>query len=178
VGLNPWGQTRLTRLAFSVTRTRFGKSTFAEPIVSVAAHFHDAHLASASSSQPPMHKPKRAALNRIRERRIEQEIVVDAYNEEERAMSWYYYLEEKLEFPFKARCIAPRTISPLKKGEEVEVLAMAQEDDCMREMFVRIEFAGRKLGVPLAQLEPTGADKGTREAAQDWCYWVAMGYGF
>ncbi len=30
------------------------------------------------------------------------EIVVDAYNEEERAMAWCYYLTEQLTFPFEA----------------------------------------------------------------------------
>jgi hypothetical protein len=28
-------------------------------------------------------------------------IIVDAYNEEEQAMGWYYYLDGKLNFPFK-----------------------------------------------------------------------------
>ena len=55
---------------------------------------------------------------------------------------------------------------------------MAKEDDCMREPFVLIRFAGRKLGVPLAQLDPICADKVTREAAEDWRYWLAMGYAF
>ena len=36
----------------------------------------------------------------VRERRITMEAVVDAYNEEERAVGWYYYLEGKLNFPF------------------------------------------------------------------------------
>lgn len=85
-------------------------------------------------------------------------------------MGWHCYLEEKLAFPFKARCIAPRTISPLRKGEEVEVLVMAKEDDCMREMFVLIRYAGRKLGVPLAQLDPIKPDKAMREAVEDWRY--------
>lgn len=120
----------------------------------------------------------RPKSNRARERRIEQEIVVDAYTSDERAMSWFYYLEEKLGFPFKAKCIAARGISPLKKGEEVEVLGMAPEDDCMKEMFVRVRFAGRKLGVPLAQIEPIKPDKATREAMEDWGYWMAMGYEF
>jgi hypothetical protein len=35
-----------------------------------------------------------------REYRIEMEIVVDAYGEEERAMGWYCYLQDKLTFPF------------------------------------------------------------------------------
>jgi hypothetical protein len=35
----------------------------------------------------------------IRERRISMEAVVDAYNEQERAIGWYYYLEGRLDFP-------------------------------------------------------------------------------
>lgn len=125
-----------------------------------------------------MPKPKRPASNRLRELRIEQEIVVDAYTSDERALSWYYHLEEKLRFPFKAKGIAAWGISPLKKGEEVEVLGMAPGDDCMREMFVLVRFAGRKLGVPLVQLDPVKPDKATREAVEDWRYWMAMGYEF
>ncbi len=116
--------------------------------------------------------------NPAREHRIDCEIVVDAYTPDERAMGWYYYLEEKLAFPFAARCTAARSVSPLKKGEKVEVLAMAKEEDCMREPFVLIRFGGRQLGVPLAQLEPVGADAATREAASDWRYWSSMRYEF
>jgi hypothetical protein len=65
-----------------------------------------------------------ARINRARERRINHEIVVDAYTPEERALGWYYYLEEKLSFPFTARCIAVRSVSPLKKSEKAEVVAM------------------------------------------------------
>ena len=116
--------------------------------------------------------------NPAREHRITYEIVVDAYTPDERAMGWHCHLDDKLRFPFKAKCVAAREISPLKKGEEVEVLGMAPEDDCMREMFVLVRFAGRKLGVTLAQLVPIGADAQTREAAADWRYWFAMGYEF
>ena len=48
--------------------------------------------------------------NNARERRIEMEVVVDAYNSEERAMGWYCYLEEKLKFPFQARCKSKRAV--------------------------------------------------------------------
>ena len=105
-----------------------------------------------------MPKPK---LNRAREKRITDEIVVDACNGTERAMGWYCYLEDKLEFLFKARCVVPRTISPLHKGEEVEVIAMAHADDCMREMFVRIEFAGRKSACCASAFSPRSACSGS-----------------
>ncbi len=122
--------------------------------------------------------PKRQRRNRACERRIEQEIVVDAYTSDERAIGWHCYLDDKLRFPFKAKCIAVRGISPLEKGEEVAVLKMAPEDDCMKEMFVLVGFTGRELGVPLIQLDPVKPDKATREAMQDWRYWVAMGHVF
>ena len=113
-----------------------------------------------------------------REYRIDMEIIVDAYNEEERAMGWYYYLEDQLCFPFRARCIAEKRISPLKMGEEVQVLGMAPEDDCMHEMFVELRWSERTFGVPLSQLEAIDADSETQEAIEDWHYWVARGYQF
>ena len=52
------------------------------------------------------------------------EIIVDANGPEEQAMGWFYYLEDRLRFPFRARCIAERMISPLRKGEDTEVVGM------------------------------------------------------
>ena len=50
-----------------------------------------------------------------------EEIIVDAYGPEEQAMGWYYYLEDKIRFPFHAKCIASVPTSPLRKGESVEI---------------------------------------------------------
>jgi len=113
-----------------------------------------------------------------REYRIAMEAIVDAYGPEEQAMGWYYYLDDKIQFPFEARCIATRPISPLKVGERVRVIQMAPEDECMREMFVEIEWQKRTFGVPLAQLQPLELDEDTQEAIADWHYWVARGYEF
>jgi hypothetical protein len=50
-------------------------------------------------------------IDEAREKRIDDEIIVDCYDETERAMGWYCYLEDRLEFPFRAQCIAARSIS-------------------------------------------------------------------
>ena len=113
-----------------------------------------------------------------REHRITMEAVVDAYDEIERAMGWYYYLEGKLSFPFTARCIDTRAISPLRKGQKVEVVDMAPEEECEHEMFVTIEWEEEELAVPLSQIKPIDVDEETREAIEDWHYWVKMGYEF
>jgi hypothetical protein len=68
---------------------------------------------------------KRSSRDQEREQRITMEIVVDAYTPEEQAMGWYYSLEDRLHFPFAARCIAQRSISPLRVGDQVEVVGMA-----------------------------------------------------
>jgi hypothetical protein len=113
-----------------------------------------------------------------REDRITMEIVVDAYNSDERAMGWYCYLEDALAFPFGACCIAKRPISPLKPNDRVEVIGMAPSEECLREMFVTIRRKGDELAVPLSQLEPTSSDARTRQAVGDWHYWVEQRYEF
>lgn len=116
--------------------------------------------------------------NKPRERRIEMEVVVDAYNAEERAMGWYCYLEERLKFPFKARCASTREISPLRVGEVVEVVGMAHDKECKSEMFVRVQWRGRRLAVPLSQLKPLARETQTKAVVADWHYWFGRGYEF
>lgn len=120
-------------------------------------------------------KPKR---DRLREERIHNEVIVDAYGPEEQALGWYYFLEDKLRFPFPARCISAKVVSPLRKGETVEVLRMAPEDACAGDMLVLIRWQGRNVAVPLSQLVAIDADESTIEAIGDWHYWLAQGYCF
>jgi hypothetical protein len=87
----------------------------------------------------------------VREDRIENEAIVDA-SPEEQAMGWYYYLENKICFPFPAKCIATKAVSPLRKGEAAEMI------------------------VPLSQLVAIDPDESTAEAIGDWHYWIAQGY--
>ena len=119
-----------------------------------------------------MKRPKR---DPAREDRIENEAIVDA-RPEEQAMSWYYYLEGKITFPFQARCVAANAVSPLRQGEAVEILGMAVEHACEHDMLVQIRWQGRKMAVPLSQLEAIKPDHTTQEAIGDWHYWVARGY--
>jgi len=111
----------------------------------------------------------------IREVRIHEEAIVDA-RPEEQALGWYYYLEGKLRFPFHAKCTGPKAVSPLRRGESVEVLRMAPEDTCSHDMLVLVRWDGRKIAVPLSQPTPTDPDESTEEAIGDWHYWTSQGY--
>jgi len=122
-----------------------------------------------------MAKPKK---DPTREDRIRDEVIVDANGPEEQGMGWYYYLEDKLRFPFQAKCIVSKVVSPLRKGETVEVRRMAPEEACSSDMLVLICWQGRNMAVPLSQLVAIGAGESTTEAVGDWHYWVAQGYCF
>ena len=122
---------------------------------------------------------KKPTQNSDREERISMEIIVDAYGPEEQAMGWYYYLEDTLRFPFTAICNSKRAISPLLIKDEVYVIGMAPEEECEREMFVTIRWEKDGLAVPLSQLSPISeTDTETKQAVEDWHYWVQMGYQF
>ncbi len=120
------------------------------------------------------------AKSQEREDRIHMEIVVDANGPEEVAMSWYYYLDDVMKFPFTATCNAQRATSPLKEGDEIEVTALADADDCEHEIFVMTRWDVKsQLAVPLAQLKPaSGTDEATLQAIEDWHYWVQQGYEY
>jgi hypothetical protein len=116
-----------------------------------------------------MKRPKR---DPVREDRIHNEAIVDA-SPDEQAMSWYYYLESKISFPFQARCVATKDVSPLRSGETTEVVRMAAEDVCEHDMLVQIRWQGRKMAVPLSQLAAIDPDESTKEAIGDWHYWIS-----
>ena len=123
-----------------------------------------------------MPKPK---IDQAREERITNEIVVDCYDESERFNGWFCYLEDKLKFPFRARCITTNPLSPLKRGEEVEVIGLVNDGrPGPGEIFAQIRWQGRKMGVPLVQLKGVDVDAKTAEAIADWHYWCAQGYQF
>ncbi len=112
-----------------------------------------------------------------REERIQLHIIADAYGPEEQAISWYTYLEETLSFPFVARCVRERSISPLEVGDEVDIIGMAPEEECHHERFVLTRWGHhRSLAVPLSQLEGSVVDEPTGQAIEDWQYWVRSGY--
>ncbi len=122
---------------------------------------------------------KQTTENKAREERIANEATVDAYGSEEVLSGWICYLEDNLAFPFEAECIEERKISPLRKGEKITVLELLSDDISIDgDFFVLIEWSGRKMGVPLAQLKPLKVSKETKQAVEDWQYWKARGYEF
>jgi hypothetical protein len=93
-------------------------------------------------------------------------------------MGWYYYLDDKIRFPLRAKCIASKAVSPLRKGETVDVQRMAPEHACAADIFVIVRWQSRNFVVPLSQLIAIDSDDANVEAISDWHYWLSQGYTF
>src|SRR5664279_4154480 len=100
--------------------------------IPVCGSFSRIEAARRTSSMPKLKR------DQVREDRIHNEAIVDAYGPEEQALGWYYYLENKIHFPFQAKCIVAKPVSPLRKGETVQVRRMAPEDACTIDLLVQI----------------------------------------
>ena len=114
----------------------------------------------------------------VREKRILSEAVVDANSTDEQAMGWYYYLDNRISFPFNAKCIAVDKRTPLELGELITVVRMADEEYCGYEMYIEISWKDKILAIPLSQIKPLNADEDSSEAISDWYYWKNQGYTF
>lgn len=117
-------------------------------------------------------------INEEREKRIESEIIADAYGSEERASAWYNYLSGRIYFPFDAQVTRKSELSPLRKNEYICVLKLSDEEYCRSSIYVQVKWEDRKFSVPLEQLSPFDSDGETVKAVEDWQYWVDRNYQF
>jgi hypothetical protein len=107
-----------------------------------------------------------------RDHRIHDEIIVDAYGDEEQAMSWYYYMEEKLVFPMKAK-VKLR----LRGGKTEEKAVKIVEIDPESETSLTLRFgmtegkSDRVQYISPADIVRIQTTEENLEVLNDWLYW-------
>lgn len=109
---------------------------------------------------------------------IEDEILFDAYGDDEIRSAWYAYMEDHLKFPFDAECLYTTPQSPLRVGERVQVLDIGDDRSCDHGIYVAISFADRRFDIPLAHLTPLDVDEETLTAVRCWYEWLADGNAY
>ena len=107
---------------------------------------------------------------------IEDEIIVDCYDEYEVAMGWTIYLSDNMSFPFKAKIRTEKSIGNLKKDDIVNVVELMNSDEKMISIYefeatVGIEYGEHIYDIPLNIIEGIDCNKETFEAIEAWCYW-------
>lgn len=109
-------------------------------------------------------------IDEEREHRIDYEIIVDAYDQEEQNMGWHYYMEETLNFPFKAE-VKIKKRNQTELIQKVDVLELTSDEGFKNDMKVGVSYNEDVFNVPLLSLTNIEADEKTIEAIEDWRYW-------
>ena len=108
---------------------------------------------------------------------INFEVVVDAYDDDEVYMGWYYFMSESLKFPFRAE-----TTIKKRNGKTEECTVDVVEDATNPNRFkcqayyVNVDYEGVLMKVEIADLKPINASDETQKAITVWKYWLAKRY--
>ena len=119
-----------------------------------------------------MKRPKR---DPVREDRIHNEAIVDA-SPDEQAMSWYYYLESKISFPFQARCVAAKDRLAAQERRNHGGRAHGRwKKSASTTCSCRSVGRGGRWPFRSLNWPPSIRTNQPQEAIGDWHYWVAQG---
>ncbi|MDR3291114.1 MAG: calcium-binding protein [Methanobrevibacter sp.] len=114
--------------------------------------------------------------------RIDMEVIVDCYGDEEISYGWEAYMDDALVFPFKARIINNASCE-IPDGELVIVTDMLGSFDIVGSVLwlkdhadtiedVEVQWNDKEFYVDVEDLEPFDKDIQTLEAIKDWNYWL------
>lgn len=104
---------------------------------------------------------------------IEEEIIVDAYDDDEVNMGWYYFIAEGLSFPFQA-------MAKIKKrdGSTEEYVGTVVEDATDEERFrgetfyVHIDYKGTLMKIEIRDLTIVDATTENHKVIEIWKFWL------
>ncbi|MFK7984062.1 MAG: calcium-binding protein [Saprospiraceae bacterium] len=106
--------------------------------------------------------------------KIEDEIIVDCYDEYEVNLGWFTFFGDELGFPFEAEVLI-KNRKGTKKLEKVDVLRIADNDFesegiCFE---ISIKKSDMVFEVPISKLKniEAGEDEATQEAFEIWKFW-------
>lgn len=104
---------------------------------------------------------------------LRDEILVDCYDRIEQNMSWFYYAEEHLKFPFKADVLLEK-VNGTKETKKMKILRLTTDDSNFHEGFdlkVGIDISGYLIEVPLGNLRKIEDVGRNQEIIDVWKYW-------
>ena len=108
---------------------------------------------------------------------IDYEVVVDAYDDSEVYMGWYYFMSERLKFPFKAVATIKKRNGTSEK-HTVEVVEDATDGDRFKcqAYYVNVDYEGVMMKAEVGDLKPINASEETLKAITVWQYGKENGY--
>lgn len=110
------------------------------------------------------------------DKRIEKILTdIDEDDQTEKMKAWSGYLEDNLEFPFKAEISEPQEGGFLKTGNRLEVTGIESFDDVYG-IIVSVIYKERKYSLPLCDLEAVDRDYENFTLVDDYSVWFANSF--
>ncbi len=114
-------------------------------------------------------------IDPVRQHRIDDEIIVDTYDEYEAAIGWLTYLQEHLHFPLEATYHPEDEEARRVTVQDLEYDEEALDQGCI-EFNVEIDDDG-ECWVALEEITPLESNPEAVQAVEDWRYWLTRGRG-
>lgn len=111
--------------------------------------------------------------------KIENEIIMDCYDDQEISMGWYYFFQDELEFPFEVE-ISLKTRNGGKKLIEIDILKMVEEERNYEISGLLFEVSPKEaeliMEIGADKLKNTKGSRSTKEAFEIWFFWNSDKY--
>lgn len=106
--------------------------------------------------------------------KIDNEIIVDCYDEYEMGTGWFTFMEDTLEFPFMATAkLKKRDGSLEEKKVKIVGLASDEENFMHNDFNLEVEMGEYICPIACSLLKNIKATSDTHEALAIWKYWIA-----
>ena len=102
--------------------------------------------------------------------RIDNEVIVDCYNDIEIRLGWFTHMENWLQFPFSAFTEIKKRDGSFER-KKVDVLRMASDENFGQDIMLEAAYTEYIFLVPMLKLIDIQAEEETMEAIEDWQYW-------
>ena len=106
--------------------------------------------------------------------KIDYEIIVDCYDEYEVSMGWYYFMEETIKFPFRAKAKLKKRNGTIEQ-QEIKVVGLASDEEgfMKKDFDFEIEVGEHISRIAYSKLSNIKALPETIDAFMIWNYWIS-----
>ena len=105
-----------------------------------------------------------------RDHRIDYEVIVDAYGDEEVNMGWYYYFAETLQFPFDAVVKLPLRGGKTEE-KKVKIVEVEKKEDKRIRLGITEGSSQRLQFISPETIVSVKTSDENLEVLNDWLYW-------
>jgi hypothetical protein len=108
-----------------------------------------------------------------RQHRIDYEVIIEAYDEQEVNMCWFYHFNDNLEFPISAVAKLKRRNGQYEKAE-IQIVDLLSEEGQEPLLGMVLTMQGFVFPVSLKQIVSVDTNEENKQILNDWLFWKEL----